>query len=1373
MTRLSIYLLGPPRVELDGEEVHVPRRKAMALLAYLAVTDHAHQRDTLAALFWPENDASSARAEVRRTLSLLNRVLGAGWLVTDRETAGLAVDAGSRRSGSHPDGYLRPAAPTTDSRAGATADPRAPVSDQMLWLDAHAFEDRLAACDTHGHPHDEACRECVPLLEEAVALYRGDFLVGFTLSDSAQFDEWQYFQTQALHDGLAGALDRLAAWYGEQGAYEQAIAHARRWLSLDTMHEPAHRVLMRLYAASGQRAAALRQYRQCVQVLEEELSLSPADETTALYEQLRSERPQPAEARVAAPVVVPTAIPPFLSEDEGAELVRPVFVAREPELAQLSHHLEAALSGSGGVVFVTGGAGRGKTALMAEFARRATEAHPDLLVAAGSCNAYAGLGDPYLPFREILNALTGDVGARWAAGTVTREQARRLWKAMPVAVEALLARGEALFDTLVSGSALLSRAEAAGPSGAAWLRRLKEWVEGERTGVSDLAQDQLLEQFTVVLRTLAAERPLLLCLDDLQWVDAASAGLLFHLGRRLAGSRILIVGAYRADEVALGRGEEPHPLAQVLGELRRQYGEVWVDLRAADEREGRQFVDSYIDSEPNRLGEVFRVALYRYTGGHPLFTVELLRAMEARGDLAQDEEGRWVEGETLHWERLPARVEAVIEARVGRLPPELHELLAVASVEGETFTAQVLAQVQGMGERELLRILSRELERRHQLVREERMGSIGGRRLTRYRFAHALYWQHFYDHLGQAERSLVHGEVAEVLEGMYAGQTDEIVPQLAYHYAEAGYAGKAIAYLNRAGDRARLGYAYQEAVVHYERALSYLRQGEEYESAARTAMKLGLTHHDALRFAEARQAYEEGFVLWQRASAVPRATPRPRAPHALRLVAPEPETLDPAFATDRASQVVIHQLFSGLATSTPELGLVPEVAERWEVLDGGRRYLFYLRKDVSWSDGTPVTAGDFEYAWKRALDPAIGTPIAHRLYQIQGARSYHQGEAADPSIVGARSLDEATLELWLEEAASSPSDLFVNNTQALPVPRHVARAHGKAWTKMEHLVTNGPFRLARWEAGERMVLERDSSYPGRAAGNVRQVEMLLVSEDGARALKMYEDHRLDTLDLLRLPQEEWDRARLQHAGEYLSGPLLSMRAVGFDANQPPFGDRRVRRAFALATDRETLAHVALKGYVFPATGGAVLPGVPGHSPGIGLPYAPDEARQLLAEAGYPGGRGFPPLEALAYLVDPISEYLREQWARDLGVEITWTLATTAEMDDRVILGRGRPPLWCSGAFFDPVPEQILRVLAKILGWQNEGFAGLLEAARRTSDQDQRIELYRQADRILIEEAVALPLTYDRFHILVKPWVVQYPTSPLIRRFWKDVVIAPH
>ena len=226
-----------------------------------------------------------------------------------------------------------------------------------------------------------------------------------------------------------------------------------------------------------------------------------------------------------------------------------------------------------------------------------------------------------------------------------------------------------------------------------------------------MEQSHLFQQFTNVLVALSQIKSLILLLDDMQWADTASIDLLFHLGRRLEGSRILFVCAYRPEEVALGRGGR-HPLEKVLAEFKRRSGDVWLDLAAVRDQEERRFIDALVESEPNALDEGFRRALYEHTGGHPLFTVELLRAMQERGDLVQNAEGFWIEGPALDWETLPARVEGVIEERVGRLEEELREILSVASVEGEEFTAQVVARVQDLGERKLLRHLTRELAHR-------------------------------------------------------------------------------------------------------------------------------------------------------------------------------------------------------------------------------------------------------------------------------------------------------------------------------------------------------------------------------------------------------------------------------------------------------------------------------------------------------------------------------------------------------------------------------------------------------------------------------------------------------------------------------------
>jgi WD40 repeat protein/DNA-binding SARP family transcriptional activator len=246
MSQLALYLLGSPRLEISGEAVAIGRRKALALLAYLAVTGQRHQRDALAVLLWPDYDQSGARAELRRVLSLLNRTLGEGGLTVDRESASLNREAD-------------------------------------VWLDVNQFHQRLAVCKAHGHPMTEICAECVAPLEAAAALYRGDFMAGFTLRDSLAFDKWQFFRTEGLRDELASALVRLANYYTSQGDFEAAIGHARRWLAVDPTHEPAHRLLMVLYARSGRRAAALRQYETCRQALADELGVAPSERTEETY----------------------------------------------------------------------------------------------------------------------------------------------------------------------------------------------------------------------------------------------------------------------------------------------------------------------------------------------------------------------------------------------------------------------------------------------------------------------------------------------------------------------------------------------------------------------------------------------------------------------------------------------------------------------------------------------------------------------------------------------------------------------------------------------------------------------------------------------------------------------------------------------------------------------------------------------------------------------------------------------------------------------------------------------------------------------------------------------------------------------------------
>jgi serine/threonine protein kinase/tetratricopeptide (TPR) repeat protein len=532
-------------------------------------------------------------------------------------------------------------------------------------------------------------------------------------------------------------------------------------------------------------------------------------------------------------------IPLFLAKESPAEEKRPVFVARENELERLNTFLEKSLSGGGQVVFVTGEAGNGKTALIQEFARKAQETHSDLVVASGKCNAHTGIGDPYSPFMEILGLLTGDVETRWAAGMVSKEHAKRLWSLIPQTVKALLDCGPDLINIFIPGASLVSRAETFTTGPTEWQILLKKLVERKATLPPDssLQQSDLFEQYTRLLVAIAREKPLLLLLDDLQWVDAGSASLLFHLCRRVTGSRILITGSYRPDEVALGRGGGRHPLEIVVHELKRDLGDIELEV---GKTEAREFVDAYIDTELNQLDEDFRETIFKQTKGHPLFTVELLKEMQNRDLLIKDEQGRWIQGPDLDWNALPARVDAVIEERISRLNEDERETLTLASVEGEEFTAEVIAQLQDIETRKLVRLLSGELDRRHHLVAAKGIRHLKNLHLSLYLFRHILFQRYLYNNLDEIERTHLHADVGKILENLYGEQNEDVSVQLARHFQEAGVLDKAVEYLHKAGKRAVHLSANDEAIVHYKKALELLEKLPETPDRAQKEVALQL-----------------------------------------------------------------------------------------------------------------------------------------------------------------------------------------------------------------------------------------------------------------------------------------------------------------------------------------------------------------------------------------------------------------------------------------------------------------------------------------------------------------------------------------------------
>jgi ABC-type oligopeptide transport system substrate-binding subunit len=985
-------------------------------------------------------------------------------------------------------------------------------------------------------------------------------------------------------------------------------------------------------------------------------------------------------------------------------------VGREQEMQEARALWSKALSGEGQMILISGEPGIGKTRLVRELVTQAEVSGSRVLVGV----SYAEGGTPYAPFRqtirEVLRSASGD------------------GLDLPEFV---------LADLLTLAPELRSR--------------YPEVPENPPLDPQD-EQQRLFENLLIFYSVLSDRSPLLVVVEDLQWADSGTLFLLRHLARETRHQRVMLVATYR--EVELGEARSLH---EVLLDLNRERLATRVELPRLGREETRELLAVLFAEE---ITSEFLDGIYRETEGNPFFIEEVCRALVESGKVYY-EDGRWHRPKSMAALGIPQSVKVAIESRVSKLPTDTQETLQLAAILGREFHFATLAQASELDEDTLLDAL--ESAERAQLIEEVTEEGRGT-----FAFEHRLIPTTLVEGLRTLQRRRLHRRAATAVEALRPDNFEV----LAYHYDQAGNSEKATDYLLKTGDRARALYAHQEAIDNYERALALLKEKGDHENAARTLMKLGLTYHSAFDFKRSRQAYEEGFLLWQRVGQLESTAVLTSAPQALRVAVVEPTTLDPTLMADLPSLTAVEQLFSSLVQPTPGMGVVPHAARSWEVLEGGHRYVFRLRDDVFWSDGVQVTAGDFEYAWKWALEPVSQSVLPLFLDDIEGARAYHEGKVPSSDDVGVHALDALTLAVELEGPTSY---LFHLLALMHPVPRHIVEARRVGWTELSSIVTNGPFRLVAWERGESMVLERNPDYHGRFGGNVERVECLFLAGEPQRLLAMYEDDEMDILPLDSLPPAERDQARQRYAAEYVSGPWLSTGFIGFDTGRAPFDDPRVRRAFVLATDRGTLADVTLGGYAFPATGGLVPPGMPGHSPGIGLPYDPEEAQRLLAEAGHLGGRGFPVIDCLARGDaghDLLGEYLKSQWRQNLGVEITWQQIETsefvAEMSER------GPHSWMVEWLVDyPDPDNVLRVNLFIPQWQNEVYEGLVNSAQRVTNQEERMRMYREADQILEEEAPVLPLYYGRFHLLVKPWVRKHPTSPQRLWFWKDVILEPH
>ena len=768
---LEVRLLGQFHISLDGEVVDIPSRPAQSLLAYLMLNrGQTHRREQLAGLFWPDSSEANARGNLRHSLWRLRQAVGEAWFESDNLV--IRFEA-----------------------AGSIA------------FDVETFESEPEAGSLEAW-------------QASLAAYRGELLPGF-------YEDWVDAERERLSAKYDRRMQQLLEMLVDQRRWAAVLEWAERWISHSGVPEPAYRALMRAHHALGDAAAVAANFQRLTGALEGELGVEPSIQTRRLVEELAEQAPAEEHARLVEPAIdrvkaagVPreSGPPAFLLVEDG-QPAQSVF-GRERELARLRDWLEAALDGAGQPALIVGEAGRGKSALIEAFAALAERMDPRLLIAKGVCDVYTGLDDPFLPFRQILTTLVGDVEPQWAAGAISRQQAERLWRASPDVLQAVVERGQDLVGVVVPRRSLQASLGAWESSSNATAMQVAELVaSGGPAGVQAPHQSRILEECVDVLLNLASRRPVLLFLDDLHWIDPSSGALLLQLVRSIRRQPVLLVGAYRREEIRpLGEGR-PHPLEEVISEVKRQYGDVWIDLDSASAEENQPLVDGLIDSQPNDLGPAFRRRLADLTGGHPLFITELLQVMQDRGDLRQDKTGRWIESDGLDWDVIPVRVEGVIQQRTGRLDPELKEAMAIASVQGERFQAQVVAEVQGVDPGGLTARFSHELERQHRLVSEVGSQRIGDRLLSEFRFRHILIQRYYYQQLGESERVFLHQATADALERSYGQESGEVAHRLARHFMEADMPARAIEYLVEAGRQALRASANQEAVDLLERAL--------------------------------------------------------------------------------------------------------------------------------------------------------------------------------------------------------------------------------------------------------------------------------------------------------------------------------------------------------------------------------------------------------------------------------------------------------------------------------------------------------------------------------------------------------------------------
>jgi oligopeptide transport system substrate-binding protein len=495
----------------------------------------------------------------------------------------------------------------------------------------------------------------------------------------------------------------------------------------------------------------------------------------------------------------------------------------------------------------------------------------------------------------------------------------------------------------------------------------------------------------------------------------------------------------------------------------------------------------------------------------------------------------------------------------------------------------------------------------------------------------------------------------------------------------------------------------------------------------------------------------------------------------------EPESLDPHAQAAYTDQRLEAALFEGLcALDEPSSGPVPGAAERWEVSADGLTWTFHLRANLQWSNGEPLTADDFVQSWRRNLAPAFASGYAYLLFAAKNAEAFNSGKLTDPAAVGFAAPDARTVVVTLEH----PTPYLPALTAATPWypinPRVVAKfgkltERSNPWSRLGNLVGNGPFILKEWTTGSRIVTAKNPLYWDAANVHLNGIVFYPIENPDSeeRNFRAGQLHLTNNLPLSKIPAY-----REQNPAKLRTDLFLQTLFIRFNVTKPPFDKPKLRRALALAIDRESISKNLLHGSRAPADH-FVPPQTAGYDSRAHVATNLTEARRLLAEAGYPDGKGLPVLELQTRndeLSPSIVEAVQAMWQRDLGVRVSIAL-----LEQKVAVQNQQTLNYTIGIngwvadFADPITFLDVFVGGggnNWTGWANPEYDRLIAAARQTVDPSQRFELFQQAETLLLDQAPIIPLIFGARNFLIDPAVKGWEPAPVGIYQYKKVSLSP-